>query len=612
MANGDDRKAKLPEGYVLDQEWESGEGPTAAATTAAGQSTPPGARDTAGDLGKLGAISRTVGDTVRGAVTPSKPQGKTASEEAGEAIKRGWRALVTPPPPRLPPQGPARETMGAQPGFWSEVGRLAGQGPGRMEPRAPAYENMTPEGRAEHPVLARVGDVTRGAKEYGGMLLNLGGLLAGPEYEEFPTIPRTTQAKLPPVPKVGVRDMAEIIEREMARPPTASAGEQLEAAAQRIFKQSYGDLKPEQRVVVARNIGGGPAPGVAERRTTVGTSPTPVERRAGAMPLPSIATEAAAARPTPFKIAEKMGVRWAQTPGLPDISIPKNLVSTADIDRYVAEKQALQAAGVPSLQRPGTPTPTGAGIARPGAPAAPTAGIPGVQRTFGPAAPGAESDIELELRGPPAPGTIEPVGKVIPPKPQPRSPQGGGMVIRGGKLVPEEGAPPPTGTTEMPPSRREAVPRKPPTQPGTPERPPPGRPLERIPPLNEQTLLEHGIHPENFAEETDPLKREFPDAAVRRFARANGPEIVRATEGDPEALRAVHDLTNVEIRQAAINAGMDLGTKHVGQKIGLGPEQISRQELLDRMIRQGVKPEAIPELAKPHEKPGTVTGKEEP
>lgn len=513
--------------------------------------------------------------------------GKTSSggglgRQFVESAKETARALT---PSRRPAPAPPKDigpAMGAQPGFWSEVGRLAGQGPGRMEPRAPAYENMTPEGRAEHPVLARVGDVTRGAKEYGGMLMNLGGLLAGPEYEEFPTIPRTTQAKLPPVPKVGVRDMAEIIEREMARPPAASAGEQLEAAAQRIFKQSYGDLKPEQRVVVARNIGGGPAPGVAERRTTVGTSPTPVERRAGAMPLPSIATEAAAARPTPFKIAEKMGVRWAQTPGLPDISIPKNLVSTADIDRYVAEKQALQAAGVPSLQRPGTPTPTGTGIgiARPGAPAAPTAGIPGVQRTFGPAAPGAESDIELELRGPPAPGTIEPVGKVIPPKPQPRSPQGGGMVIRGGKLVPEEGAPPPTGTTEMPPSRREAVPKKPPPQPGTPERPPP-------------------------TTEEDPLKREFPDPAVRKFARANGPEIVRAFGDDPEALRAVHDLTNVEVRQAAINAGMDLGTKHVGQKIGLGPEQISRQELIDRMIRQGLRPEDIVEFAKPSRKAGT-------
>jgi hypothetical protein len=305
------------------------------------------------------------------------------------------------------------------------------------------------------------------------------------------------------------------------------------------------------------------------------------------MPLPSIATEAAAARPTPFKIAEKMGVRWAQTPGLPDISIPKNLVSTADIDRYVAEKQALQAAGVPSLQRPGTPTPTGTGIARPGAPAAPTAGIPGVQRTFGPAAPGAESDIELELRGPPAPGTIEPVGKVIPPKPQPRSPQGGGMVIRGGKLVPEEGAPPPTGTTEMPPSRREAVPRKPPTQPGTPERPPP-------------------------TTEEDPIKVRYPDPVDRRFVRANGEEAFNATRDNPDAMQAIHDLKNWEVREAAINAGIDVGQKHVGSRLHLGEEQISRQELLDQMIRQGVKPEAIPELAKPREKPGTVTGKEEP
>jgi hypothetical protein len=553
MANGDDRKAKLPEGYVLDQEWESGEGPTAAATTAAGQSTPPGARDTAGDLGKLGAISRTVGDTVRGAVTPSKPQGKTASEEAGEAIKRGWRALVTPPPPRLPPQGPARETMGAQPGFWSEVGRLAGQGPGRMEPRAPAYENMTPEGRAEHPILSRVGDVTRGAKEYGGMLLNLGGLLAGPEYEEFPNAAprpaaRAPGSQMPAVPRTTLRDIGNVLENEMNRPPLPRIEPQFDKVAHDLFGKPYEELNGAQKRDVAMR---------AVRAPTERGTIQPVERR---------------------------------RPG-----------------------------GAPMGAPPG-------GVER---------RLPWVQQTFGAGAPGAESDIELELRGGPAP--LAPVGEVGTVKPRTWTPSStkGGVVIRGGKVVPEEGAPPPSaaGTTELPPSRRETIlperkpapftletepstgiryaksagiphvsvparltdPReieayvrekqalqppekKPPTQPGTPERPPP-------------------------TTEEDPIKVRYPDPVDRRFVRANGEEAFNATRDNPDAMQAIHDLKNWEVREAAINAGIDVGQKHVGSRLHLGEEQISRQELLDQMIRQGVKPEAIPELAKPREKP---------
>lgn len=79
--------------------------------------------------------------------------------------------------------------------------------------------------------------------------------------------------------------------------------------------------------------------------------------------------------------------------------------------------------------------------------------------------------------------------------------------------------------------------------------------------------------------------------------RANGVELVRAVRDRPEVLQAIHDLKNWEIRQAAINSGIDLGTRHVGSRQGLGPEQISRQDLLDQMIRQGVKPEDIPRLA---------------
>lgn len=85
---------------------------------------------------------------------------------------------------------------------------------------------------------------------------------------------------------------------------------------------------------------------------------------------------------------------------------------------------------------------------------------------------------------------------------------------------------------------------------------------------------------------------------MRRFARANGAEVVRTTADQPETLYAIHNLKNFEVREAAINAGIDVGQKHVGARQGLGEAQIGRQEILDQMIRQGIKPEEIVNLAK--------------
>src|SRR5215472_1800247 len=119
-------------------------------------------------------------------------------------------------------------------------------------------------------------------------------------------------------------------------------------------------------------------------------------------------------------------------------------------------------------------------------------------------------------------------------------------------------------TEQIPPV--EQPPRRLPTQPGTPERPPP----QRTP----------------FEQWHDPLRHEFPDPAVRRFVRANGPELVRATANDPEALQAVHDLRNVEIRQAASNAGLK------------ETENAPRQGLIRQLLERGYKPRDIVSLAK--------------
>ena len=110
--------------------------------------------------------------------------------------------------------------------------------------------------------------------------------------------------------------------------------------------------------------------------------------------------------------------------------------------------------------------------------------------------------------------------------------------------------------------------------------------------------------PTAAAQETDPLKIKYPDPAVRKFVRANGPEIVDAVGDDKKLLQEIHDLKNVDVREAAINAGIDMGTKHVGSKGELGPDQMSRQEVIKKILQQGIKPSQIPELARQRARQG--------
>src|SRR6516165_3863236 len=390
------------------------------------------------------------------------------------------------------------------------------------------------------------GAVGRAAGQLGafGALGELGrGAPEGPAPAPAPaTLPRTRRG-LPPVPRVMTADMAGILEREMNR-PAPSASEQLEAGAQQIFRKPYGDLTPEQQRVVARGLGGPPA-GV-ERRTTVGQAPT-AERRAGTMPLPTNAPPAGAPA---FTIEERGGIRWAKSPGINDVSIPPRLTDPAQVAAYVAEKQALQRQGVPSLGGAGgTLTPT---------------------TKAAPAAPAAAPEVPGTLPRIPAP-TALPAGR--PATPGPRI----GVTARPLDI----GGPGPA----VPPATLDEILRQATGQP-EPRKPEAGKPLRGQPGVTERAPPEE-----------DPLKREFPDPATRRLARANGAELLR-TGAAPEVLQAVHDLKNWEIRQAAINAGIDVGTKHVGSRMALGTEQVARQDLIDQMTRQGVPPEEIPRLAK--------------
>jgi hypothetical protein len=446
-----------------------------------------------------------------------------------------------------------------------------------------------------------------------------------PSGPAVPTLPKVRPATPRPAPIAGGAESDLEMARRGAPPrPVPSASAQLDEVAQRMFKKPYGDLTNEEQVVVARNTGGG-GPGFIERRQLAqggAGSRLPgvvAERRAAGMPLPTKGPEAGN---PPFTIETdpKMGIRWAKTPGLPDVSIPPRLTDPADISKYVADKQALQREGLSTL--PGTPK---ASPAPPAAAPAPSGTLPQttspVPRSVTGGLPAAPPPMTLpSARAPGTPAAPAPV----PPatldeilqqatgqkRLEPNVPIG--EQLRGQRNVSEK--PPPgrwyTDKGSIPGEPREFL-----DVPGgdlnkakaaiIEHETPKGTKFEAV--TSDGKSLGTFDHPQQAraaaekafpATSADPLKVEFPDPAIRRLARANGPELLRAAGDRPEVVQAVHDLTNVEVRQAAINAGIDVGTRHVGSRMALGPEQISRQDLIAQMLERGVKPEDIPNLAR--------------
>jgi len=85
--------------------------------------------------------------------------------------------------------------------------------------------------------------------------------------------------------------------------------------------------------------------------------------------------------------------------------------------------------------------------------------------------------------------------------------------------------------------------------------------------------------------------------------RANGEQIYEAAKGNPNLMKDLHDLTRVDLRQALINAGEDMGQTTVSDSKFAGKGSISRQDAFNRLLGRGVKPADIVKLAK--EKVGT-------
>lgn len=118
------------------------------------------------------------------------------------------------------------------------------------------------------------------------------------------------------------------------------------------------------------------------------------------------------------------------------------------------------------------------------------------------------------------------------------------------------------------------------------------QPLKPNVPLGQQ--LESGT----AMPEVDPIKAKYPDPEIRQLVRANGERIYQAARGSSETLKAIHDLTRVDLRQALVNSGEDMGQQTVSNSKFAGQGSIPREEAFNRLLDKGLRPEQIVRLAK--------------
>jgi stress-induced morphogen len=79
---------------------------------------------------------------------------------------------------------------------------------------------------------------------------------------------------------------------------------------------------------------------------------------------------------------------------------------------------------------------------------------------------------------------------------------------------------------------------------------------------------------------------------------ANGKAIFDAAKGNSATLNDIHNLSRVEIRQALINSGEDMGQITISSSKYAGSGAISREVAFNRLLAKGYSPEQIVKLAK--------------
>lgn len=122
------------------------------------------------------------------------------------------------------------------------------------------------------------------------------------------------------------------------------------------------------------------------------------------------------------------------------------------------------------------------------------------------------------------------------------------------------------------------------------------KPLKPDVPLREQFTKQTAEEPAAI----DPMKEKYPQPAVRQMVRANGEAIYQAAKDNPGLMKDLHNLTRVDLRQALIKAGEDMGQTTVSNSKFAGEGSISREEAFNRLLDKGVTPEDIVKLGKSH------------
>ena len=120
------------------------------------------------------------------------------------------------------------------------------------------------------------------------------------------------------------------------------------------------------------------------------------------------------------------------------------------------------------------------------------------------------------------------------------------------------------------------------------------KPLRPDVPLKEQLTNQ----PPAPLEEVDPVKAKYPDPAVRQMVRANGERFYEAAKGDPALVKAGHDLTRVDLRQAGVNLGIDMGQKTVSDSKFAGEGSIPREEMWNQLLDKEPNVQKIIDAAK--------------
>lgn len=119
-----------------------------------------------------------------------------------------------------------------------------------------------------------------------------------------------------------------------------------------------------------------------------------------------------------------------------------------------------------------------------------------------------------------------------------------------------------------------------------------------------------------YKSEQARLEEKYPDKAIRQFAHSLGDEMVDTIGDNPELLRQAHDLRNPDVRQAAINGGMNM-VREDGSPIMVNNRKASgdmtRQIVFRELLKRGYSPEDIVRMGQEQAEPvGAAAGKPGP